>query len=784
MSIIIENSLDKPFGKLANDALVPFKSNSRLYSSVVNYVYANLLPDSTFKEELSHSLPKNVLKTFECVRKHLKQSTIQFAAYTAISEKAKQDKNFFQRLMDTESDTILYYSQNSYLGVGKSKGGENIYGQALERYRNEARLDDNKGRQNDNIYHTYIAELNLKKAFHTHNLERYISKDSKRSIKRLLDTLVREYGKDEVYSKVPDIETILTLHEKRNIIAYTDPNSLIRVIRKNEVRNVLKKNLFELKKVALQYFVDYVTSKKITLSEDKMAIKDQIFDILPSKRDEFSNRILDLFSAKALSEEVGRKIKELKSRWYFPSDKDIEFFETESIKLPNPFPTATLEKNVFKVYYDDILSPLNDTSTLVVNNLEFKSISHYIAFELNKLYGQVNPNKLYIRMKDVKTEDLEKYSKMFEKDIFTTTKNKLLEDAITIKLQENTIKNLLFSLSFETLQFEDSFNLDRTQELYNKYKDKINLPIYKIPSFEAFIQKDPFMVDVIKDKIDFYFTILDNLMVHLKFKNKLQVSYESLVEMSAFYSYIMVEDSSVAELNMPAYLFEKNKTYGLTNRGLLQVWSIVFNGLKQSEKLVGKNTYDIRYKNLFIWAKYFLGKPDKLLKTFQVMQSRQEDTILVVLLAILSTLKEVNLKFGASTINKQDLQTAVHLCLSKVRVYEREFAQAQVENAEFEDEVNPYEDEIGEVLDDEDEPGEIDVYGEDEDDDQNFEGFNLSSRMKFEAFLSTYFDPLLNELDLRSLEDAVYKILNSKITITLKHQNLNFFSANFKIPSL
>lgn len=769
MSVVtIRNSLDKPFGKLANDAIVPFKVNSHTYSSVVNYVYANLLPESTFKEELSQTLPKNVLSSFEEVRNHLKKSTVQFAAHLAITEKVKQNTEFLNKLMGTDNLKILYYSPNDFLGIGRSKTGDNIYGQVLEQTRNELRVEQNKAQEKDNVYLTYIAEINLKKALRKHNLEKYISKDKKRSIKRLVDALVHDYGRTDVYSNAPDLDTILTLHEKRNIMNYTDPNSLIRIVRKNEVRHVLKKNLFDLKVAALHAFIDFVISKNVTISEDKTALKDQIFDILPTKRDEFANRILDLYSAKALPEEVKDKIKKFKSQWYFPSDKDIEFFETENVKLPEFVTPTTESSNEFKVYVDnDVLSPLDQSSVVVINNLKFKTISHYIAFELNKLYGQMDPNKLYVRIKDVRVEDLDKFNKMIEKDVFTTTKYKLLENAINIKLQEYHIKNLIFSV--EDLEFEDNFNLNETTEIYNKYKDKVVLKIHKIPSFEKFIEKDPFVVDVIKDKVDFYFMILDNLMVHMKAKHKLHVAYDELVEMSPFYSYIMFQDSNVPQTKIPPYLIQKNKQYGLTNHSLLQIWSIIFNGMKQSEKIVGLNGYDIRYKSLLIWSKYFLGQFDQKVKTMELMQSRQEDYILMVLLSILSKIKEVNLRFNSPSINDQDLQTAIHLCLGKVRVYKHEFEKVE-EELEFEEEieVNPYEVEVY----DED-------YGQDED---NFEGFNLSSRKKFEAFLTTYFAPLKSELDLRKMEESVYKILNSKVPISLKHQNLNFFLSGFKAP--
>lgn len=769
MSVVIRNSLDKPFGKLANDAILPFKVHSHTYASIVNYVYANLLPESTFKEELARTLPKNVLSTFEEVRSHLKRATIQSAAHLATYEKSKQNPAFLKKLMDTEHQKILYYSSNDFLGIGRAKTGENIYGQALEQTRNEIQTYQNKAQQNDDIYLTYIAEINLKKALRKHNLEKYISKDKKRSIKRLVDNLVQDYGKTEVYMNAPDLDTILTLHEKRNIMTYTDPNSLIRIIRKNDVRNILKKNLFDLKVASLRAFVDYTISKNVTVSEDKTALKDQLFDILLSKREEFANRILDLYSAKALPEEVKEKIKTFYSQWYFPSDKDIEFFERETIKLPEIESETTEENETFQVYVEnDILSPLDESSFVVINNQKFKSISHFIAYELNKLYGQMDPNKLYIRIKNVEMADLDQFNKLIEQDVFSTTKNKLLEDAINIKLREYHIKNLIFSI--ENLEFEDAFNLEKTGEFYNKYRDKIVLKIQKIPSFEKFVEKEPFLLDIIKDKVDFYFMILDNLMVHTKSKHRLHVTYDNLVEMSPFYSFIMFNDSDVPRTKIPDYLIGKNKQYGLSNQSLLQVWSIIFNGMKQSEKIIGQNEYDIRYKSLLIWATYFLGVSN-INQTMEVMQSRQEDAILMVLLAILSKLKEVNLKFNSPSINNQDLQTAIHLCLGKVRIYKHDFEKVE-EDLEFEDEPEVDENEL-EVFDEE--------YDQNED---NFEGFNLSARKKFEAFLTTYFTPLKSELNLEKMEEAVYKILNSKIQLSLKRQNLNFFVSGFKPPLL
>lgn len=780
----VKNCLDKPFGKLANDYVLPFKADSRIFNSVVNYVYANLLPDSTAKEQLAVEQPKNVQEMFEQVRNHMKKATIQSAIQTAIREKAKHPEGarMKARLLETGHARLVYYSSNNFMGSGKRKSvvGENIYGQALMQIRNEFQIEHNQLVQKDAIYLSYIAEINLKKALKNHDLEKYVSKDKKRSMKKLVDALVRDYGKTEVYLNAPDVDTILNLHEKRNIMHYVDPNSLIRIIRKNEIKTVLKKNNYDLKSEALKAFVDYAISKNVTLSEDRTALKDQFFDILQSKRDEFADRILNLFSVNELPDEIKAKIKAFKNRFYFPTDKEIDYFVNEKIKLPGPNSQPEGVVQTINVYPDeDILSPTDGSAMFTVNRREFTSISQYIAFELHMLGGNTDANKLHIRIRDVKTSDLDQFNKLMETDVMSTTKNKLLEKAISIKATNYDIKNLLFSI--QNLTVEDTYNLDETQKLYRKYKDTNVLKIHTIPSFEQLVAKDRFVTAIAKEKINFYFTNLDNLMVHVKSKFKLNVTYDELVELSPFNTFTLTKVS--AQTRAPEYLYEMNKQYGLTNASLLLVWSIVYGSLHMSSMFVGPSGMDIRYKSLMIWAKQLLSTRDPELKTFGVMQSRQEDYVLVVLMAILVKLKEVNLKFGIPSMDNQDLATAVALLSGKVRRFKQQVDLDVQEDYQTEEvvegvqEENDYYDEdVAELRLDEEVP--------EYDEDDEFEGFDNAGKQKFEAFLTTHFRPLMCDLKLDKVEECVNKIIVNKLPISEKHQNFNFFLSGYVLPSM
>ena len=88
-------------------------------------------------------------------------------------------------------------------------------------------------------------------------------------------------------------------------------------------------------------------------------------------------------------------------------------------------------------------------------------------------------------------------------------KETLLEDAINYKLQLSDIKTLVYLT--KQLKIKDEFDLQNTTDLYQKYKSKLILPIRQIASFEEFVYRDRFMHAVLKEKVDFYFMILQNL---------------------------------------------------------------------------------------------------------------------------------------------------------------------------------------------------------------------------------------------------------------------------------
>jgi hypothetical protein len=366
-----------------------------------------------------------------------------------------------------------------------------------------------------------------------------------------------------------------------------------------------------------------------------------------------------------------------------------------------------------------------------------------------------------------------------ETDAMNTTKNELLEKAISIKATNYDIKNLLFSI--QKLTVEDNYNLDETQELYRKYKDTNVLKIHTVPSFEQLVAKDRFVMAIAKEKINFYFTNLDNLMVHVKSKFKLNVTYDELVELSPFNTFTLTKVSP--RTRAPEYLYEVNKQYGLTNASLLLVWSIVYGSLHMSSMFVGPFGMDIRYKSLMIWAKQLLSTRDPELKTFGVMQSRQEDYVLVVLMAILTKLKEVNLKFGIPSMDNQDLATAVALLSGKVRQFKQQVDLDVQEDYQTEEVVERVQEE-NDYYDEDETELRLDEDVPEYDEDDEFEGFDNAGKQMFEAFLVTHFRPLMCDLQLDKVEECVNKIMFSKLPLSEKHQNFNFFLSGYVLPSM
>lgn len=799
VNITVRDSADSPFGDLANDANVPFKcdGDDKMYPSVVNYVYYNMLPESSLKEELATANPRSVIDIYHKVNFHLKQSIIQSAMHHAISEKAKQYRRFYDCLIHTNDSKIVYYSNNGFLGYSSNlKKGDNVYGQVLQQVRNELRRDRQSenvaqigdrtvaGRIDNDVYLAYVAEINLKKALHKYDLERYVVKSGNRSMKQLVKMLEADFGKTEIRSKIPDVQTVLALHEKRNIVNYSDPNSLIRIVRKNEIRNVLRKNTFDFKNYALAQFVNYTVAKNNTLSVDKTRYIDALPNMLMSKRERFADRVVDLYSARALPVDLMNKIHKYRSERFFPTTEQIEFFETEKVKVPNMLVVERNTANDDSIYAvkndrSDVLSPMHQFP-LTLSNRTFPSISHYTAYELVRQlhYGRLRNNDLYKRLKNVRLSDLDDFVSMAEK-VHKSDKNMLLEKAIVAKLKNNHIKNLLFSV--QTLSIHDDYGLEDTQKFYDAHKDKVILETRKISSFEQFVVKDPFILNIVKTKVDFYFTILDNLMVHASSKKCRSVNYDDMVRMMPF-TFSGTKDRAVDEHDstvpsperVPEYLAQKISAYGMSYESAASVWEVVFASMRQCDKIIRDgNVYDVRYRSLMTWATYFLGRS-------VVAYKDDEDVVLTALMAILTDLKNLNASLGCLVMNDDDLQTAVHLCLGSVRPMNRtsvvnEPLRERLEDYDYEDAQTEEEP----VLE-EDDDSNRDYYAED--DDPDFEGFDMAGRKKFDALLKVHFNPLKNEtIDLSKLERAVARIVRSKVNKMAKNRFINFFKRDFEI---
>lgn len=792
-NITVRDRDDSPFGALANDAVVPLlvETDTRLYPSVVNYVYANLLPETTFREEVRTAEPRLAFETFQKCLGHLKHSWIQSAVYRAVTEKVKQDRQFFTKLMDTKDFKIVYRSNNALLGSNpENAAGDNIYGQVLQQVRNEIRRDrrdapDRTFSAKDNeVYLAYVAEVNLKKALRKHDLEKYIVKDSSRSIKQLVKMLETDYGKTEVYSGIPDMQTVLVLHEKRNVVTYTDPNSLIRAIRKSNVRSVLKKNTDDFKMEALLQFTTYIISKNNTLSVDKTRYIDEIVNILKSKREAFADRVTDLYGAKALPGEVMYKIKQFKSQLYFPSAEQIAFFESENVRVPvqaantvgrksgaRSYATADSDrKDTVFVVENDLLSPSSQRD-LTMAGYKFTSIAHYTAFEMAKMYYG-NWTELYTRIKNLKLYDMDAFVEDLEK-IHWSTKPLLLEKAIVSKLQIEYIKNLMFSV--ESLTIHDRYGLETASKLYEKHKDRSVVKIPKILSFERFVVTDFFMYEIVKLKVNFYFNILDNLMVHAMTKRCRSVSYDDLVSWMPF-KFSPDHDSDQTAPLFPAYLVEKIHAYRMEEKSQYAIWKVVMNNLKQSEKIVGVNTYDVRYKSLFVWSAYLVGQSI-------ISSDKSEDSVLTALMSILTGLKELNISMGCYTMTKDDVETAVRLCLGQVRSETVRVCEEPplLEYGDEEEQAGAAA-ELSQSNPEEDEP--VVDYAEEteEEEEPEFEGFDAAGRKKFNALLKVHFNPLKNDsIDLQLLEKAVMKVSRSKVNKTIKTRRVNFFKRDFQL---
>lgn len=242
--IKIYNPREHPFGPLSNNAVFPVNIGGKLWNTVTNYVYANMLITPIYRLQMQFAQIKGSVKNTKIDEKveelvanieakqkrrllreeveKIKQTVLQeiavkrmdiyqffdfklaqeeyhvirTAVEKAYNAKVKENPALLDTLLKTENLPIVYVSNNPILGNGENNSGQNVIGVTLMQIRNNIvttrrreKADEEKMAKNKNIFLAYkaygILENEIREGTH---LQSYAGKSADQIIEEYLKT--------------------------------------------------------------------------------------------------------------------------------------------------------------------------------------------------------------------------------------------------------------------------------------------------------------------------------------------------------------------------------------------------------------------------------------------------------------------------------------------------------------------------------------------------------------------------------------------------------------------
>jgi len=429
------NSKDKPFGSLSNNYFHEMSIDDQRWKTATNYIYANILKTSSYRNVLKNTQTKDVRAVFTSYYKQSVDDTTRKAMDKAIEEKFK-NKDLTELLISTGNSPLVYISGNSFLGTGVDGKGDNLLGKSLMQLRHRSFISykdeqTQKSRQEkeDIIYLTYLAHIALVDSIRNKdsNLREFIGKTPVQ--------IIEKYGKSQLIESNADKNTVLGLYNKNGLsilvrLSVEHPEQLVLGVRKQYLGNLRVRLIQKRKDIVFDMYADYLLAKNYTSLDSKKYedAKDQQFKNMDwQQRADLSERLYDLFSLGMLSETLSNRVDERLATLNIPTQEDVtealaysikviktdvkpskpvikkdtrKIFEKNSLDdILNNMGSGKSEPKTFKpvegvvIYFSampnsqadpkyNVFSPISYTGMMDIDGTQYPSITHYISASL------------------------------------------------------------------------------------------------------------------------------------------------------------------------------------------------------------------------------------------------------------------------------------------------------------------------------------------------------------------------------------------------------------------
>lgn len=477
MVLEIKQRDDVPFGELLLSKS-EIHIESKKWKTPLNYIFAKLFNRGLLHEELRNAavddLPGILAKSRETV--HLQILSKCLVDY--FTRKLQENAVFATDLARTGSSPL---ECNVF--------PKNIYGKLLEQCRNSPR-DQQPGddRSQDPIYYMYLASKALKEILSENNLEEFLDQKFKR-MSDLLRALQERYGRERIFRKAPDRETILKIHKQLEVDYTTNPSTLIRLVRRKHIRRVRQLAEVKIKTIVFDEFVNSVRHLHPALPEHRDAvINKEKLSIDVKKNIQLMTRANLLWNERKLPSSVMQRIDEKVKRIYMPSDEEIQRYESDVFLLypgseVNNNQTVALQTTV-TIDRKSHLHPYSVDHLKMEDGVTYPTCIHYYVVQ-TILHEDAGKQARDLVKKLVKYEThqlievLEKWRRKHRQELF----DNIVDQTLYIYFKDVRRQHLLLCTGQETLALNCPLVSNLSVKMM-KIRSSITPKIYRVTSLD------------------------------------------------------------------------------------------------------------------------------------------------------------------------------------------------------------------------------------------------------------------------------------------------------------
>ncbi len=832
------NPKEIPFGSLSINHKDILYIDGERYNTVTHYIYANMLKNILNKKTIQSTNIKDVKDEYMKLSIAELLNLIRKALETAIDIKISDDEQLINTLLETKEAPILYITDNEWIGVGNSGKGMNLIGKYLMQKRRQLMLnfkhqtiEKKKQLREHLLYEAYVADVIL-------NLEINDGNDLSKYIGKTPSNILDMFGRKEAMDKAPPknfiVEEFNKGRSKKELVdAIDNPESLVYVIRKNNLSILRKRQITKKDYIVLDMYCEYTLEKnfpELPREKYKEAIQQQYAKFGWHAKLELAKKLYDLYEKGMISERLSTNIDKVLADVKVPSEKDIREAEAYKVDITrveniNDFPYEKPSGEPIKIY-DDIHK--NDPKLVAFSNNDYSkfikideniypTITHYLYTVLlanlfsigsiknayNYIIANQNAPMNLTRFKDPIVIVVE-YTKLKELSDIQQIK-KLSIIGLDKKFQDRLLQDVLISTGNDIIIWNDfsdpilGIGPDKTGEnLIGTYLMKLRSDMnekHKNQTFHllteneitTFLHEDHVLYAWVNMRIMDTCKTIDCLKNYMYHKNKETVKIntefvESVLDIVYQPCSHIFATSKKISADLPKWFEDAvHKCQGFEKTNA-DVASVIWKRLSVMIWYLIDHLKETTVKNL----RHVLFQIQRISSTekncIKITSSNTDNCILSAIINLLKRMVVFNkhLLNNNNTIDKIDVETAVSIILNsdmKGKIEETNqnlHVKTYDGNQEEVDDENNY---VEEHDDEYDENGEVD-YGDEMKDDNDEFGDIYSP--KNQSNLEELLEDIPEIKDVQTVKSYIVygmeTIKNYKMPLTIKTNRINFFS--------